>query len=154
MMIKGGEVVFPKLVNEAPPVADNFTAKQRSALHACCAGSGYSSGNAGQKVGSFLRLSLCASSQEPSRETRFCLRLTTQNHICPWLFLARAHVSLWKDLPMSNMTYWDIKRERNKQCDKEHLRSLRAADWRVLVVWECWTRDIARLHKLLADFLD
>lgn len=56
--------------------------------------------------------------------------------------------------PLSNMDYWRTKREKNKQRDKEHLRSLRAAEWKVLVVWECWTRDLQRLRKRLADFLD
>jgi DNA mismatch endonuclease (patch repair protein) len=52
------------------------------------------------------------------------------------------------------MNYWRTKREKNRQRDRAHLRSLRAADWRVLVVWECWTRDLARLRKRLVDFLD
>lgn len=56
--------------------------------------------------------------------------------------------------PVSNPNYWRTKRERNKQRDKDHLRSLRAADWKVLVVWECWIRDTERLRKRLVDFLD
>lgn len=56
--------------------------------------------------------------------------------------------------PASNMDYWRAKRERNKQRDKEHLGSLRVTDWKVLVVWECWTRDLEGLGKRLVDFLD
>lgn len=56
--------------------------------------------------------------------------------------------------PASNMNYWRSKRERNAERDKEHLRSLRAANWKVLVVWECWTGNTTRLYKRLADFLD
>ena len=56
--------------------------------------------------------------------------------------------------PVSNLNYWRTKREKNKERDKEHLRSLRAAGWKVLVVWECWTRDMVRVGKRLADFLD
>jgi len=56
--------------------------------------------------------------------------------------------------PVSNVSYWRTKREKNKQRDKEHLRSLRAAGWKVLVVWECCTKDMARLRKRLTDFLD
>jgi len=56
--------------------------------------------------------------------------------------------------PVSNVSYWRTKRGKNKQRDKEHLRPLRAAGWKVLVVWECWTKDMARLRKRLTDFLD
>jgi DNA mismatch endonuclease (patch repair protein) len=55
--------------------------------------------------------------------------------------------------PVGNLDYWRNKRERNKQRDKEHLRSLRAAAWDVLIIWECWTRDSAMLRKRLSDFL-
>lgn len=55
--------------------------------------------------------------------------------------------------PASNMNYWCIKREKNRDRDKNHLRSLRAAAWKVLVVWECQTQDTERLRKRLAHFL-
>jgi DNA mismatch endonuclease (patch repair protein) len=56
--------------------------------------------------------------------------------------------------PASNVAYWKRKREKNVARDREHLRVLRAAGWKVLVVWECWTRDIERLCERLANFLD
>ena len=56
--------------------------------------------------------------------------------------------------PASNTEYWQSKRQRNAARDKEHLRSLRAANWKVLVVWECWTRDIPTLSQRLVDFLN
>jgi len=56
--------------------------------------------------------------------------------------------------PVSNTEYWRTKRERNKERDRANLRFLRAADWKVLIVWECWTRDMVRLRERLADFLD
>jgi DNA mismatch endonuclease (patch repair protein) len=55
--------------------------------------------------------------------------------------------------PVNNMNYWSRKRERNRERDKEHLRTLRAAGWEVLVIWECWSRDMARLRARLTDFL-
>jgi DNA mismatch endonuclease (patch repair protein) len=56
--------------------------------------------------------------------------------------------------PLSNKEYWSHKREKNRQRDKEHLKSLRSASWKVLIVWECWTRDTALLRKRLVEFLD
>jgi DNA mismatch endonuclease, patch repair protein len=72
-------------------------------------------------------------------------------HGCFWHLHKCRHGSI---SPMNNADYWCRKRERNKQRDKEHVRSLRASGWKVLVVWECWTRDIASLRRRLTDFLD
>ncbi len=72
-------------------------------------------------------------------------------HGCFWHLHKCRHGSI---SPASNMNYWSAKRKKNKERDKDHLRSLRAADWKVLVVWECWTKDMARLRERLADFLD
>lgn len=55
--------------------------------------------------------------------------------------------------PVSNQDYWRAKREKNRKRDREHLRALRAAGWKVLVIWECRTRDTARLRERLAGFL-
>src|SRR5215210_2484468 len=52
-----------------------------------------------------------------------------------------------KNAPVTNITYWSSKRERNRKRDKEQLRHLRAANWKVLVIWECWIPDTARLRK-------
>jgi DNA mismatch endonuclease (patch repair protein) len=57
-------------------------------------------------------------------------------------------------IPASNTNYWDTKRARNKERDKEQQRSLRAGNWEVLVIWECWTRDLKVLRKRLRDFLE
>jgi len=72
-------------------------------------------------------------------------------HGCFWHMHRCRH---GKISPASNVDYWRSKRERNRQRDNEHLQSLRAADWKVLVVWECWTRDMPCLSKRLADFLE
>jgi DNA mismatch endonuclease (patch repair protein) len=49
--------------------------------------------------------------------------------------------------PASNAEFWRSKREGNVSRDRRNRRKLTAAGWSVLVVWECWTRDIE--HKLL-----
>ena len=40
-------------------------------------------------------------------------------------------------LPKSNLEYWVPKLERTRARDQQHADSLRAALWRVLVIWEC-----------------
>jgi DNA mismatch endonuclease, patch repair protein len=39
--------------------------------------------------------------------------------------------------PKSNSDYWNPKLARNVERDAENIRKLRAAGWKVLVVWEC-----------------
>jgi DNA mismatch endonuclease (patch repair protein) len=54
---------------------------------------------------------------------------------------------------VTNSDYWDAKRDRNAERDREHIRSLRRDGWKVLVVWECWTRDMDSLRGRLEAFL-
>ena len=56
-------------------------------------------------------------------------------------------------LPRTRVGYWLPKLRRNQQRDSENGKKLRALGWRLLVVWECETQDIARLAKRLARFL-
>jgi DNA mismatch endonuclease (patch repair protein) len=55
--------------------------------------------------------------------------------------------------PATNTEFWHKKRQGNVARDKRNLRKLRKDGWKVLVVWECWTRDIERLTKRLRTFL-
>lgn len=55
--------------------------------------------------------------------------------------------------PATNSGYWNAKRERNAQRDREHVKALRKNGWHVLVIWECWTRDLSSLSKRLQGFL-
>jgi DNA mismatch endonuclease (patch repair protein) len=57
-------------------------------------------------------------------------------------------------LPKSNREYWRVKLARNVDRDADALRTLRRAGWRVLVIWECQTRDADRLRARLAKFLE
>lgn len=43
-------------------------------------------------------------------------------------------------LPESNAEFWRAKLDGNVNRDKLAIKALRAANWRVLVVWECATR--------------
>ena len=55
--------------------------------------------------------------------------------------------------PATNVDFWREKREGNVARDKKNLRKLRKDGWKVLVVWECWTRDIPKLEARLRAFL-
>lgn len=55
--------------------------------------------------------------------------------------------------PVNNSDYWSGKRKRNAERDKEHIQALRREGWKVLVIWECWTRDADSLSKRLEAFL-
>lgn len=54
---------------------------------------------------------------------------------------------------MSNRAYWLPKIRRNKLRDKKHIRSLRAAGWKVLVIWECETTNQRKLESLKTALL-
>jgi DNA mismatch endonuclease (patch repair protein) len=55
--------------------------------------------------------------------------------------------------PATNVDFWEKKREGNVARDKKNLRKLRKDGWKVLVVWECWIRDIPKLVIRLKSFL-
>ncbi len=55
--------------------------------------------------------------------------------------------------PKSNLAYWGPKLARNSERDAKCRASLEAEGWRVLVTWECETRDRAMLAEKLEAFL-
>jgi DNA mismatch endonuclease, patch repair protein len=57
-------------------------------------------------------------------------------------------------IPKSNKSYWRPKLLRNAERDAEHLKTLRAAGWRTLVIWDCETKNFERLKARLSRFLD
>lgn len=67
---------------------------------------------------------------------------------CPDLVLARhkkvifVHGCFWHrhhctaaTLPSSNREYWEFKQNRNAARDRKNIRTLRAAGWKVLIIW-------------------
>lgn len=56
-------------------------------------------------------------------------------------------------VPKTNGAYWVEKLRRNAERDHCAERSLREMGWRVLVVWECQTRDPERLASMIRGFL-
>ncbi len=56
-------------------------------------------------------------------------------------------------MPSTRVEFWTEKLARNVARDARKERDLIAAGWRVLVVWECETRDDAALEARLRAFL-
>ncbi|WP_298983784.1 very short patch repair endonuclease [uncultured Roseibium sp.] len=57
--------------------------------------------------------------------------------------------------PRSRLDYWQPKLLRNQQRDKANIEALRAANWKVLVIWECETKLKCpdKLVAVITDFL-
>ena len=55
--------------------------------------------------------------------------------------------------PATNAEFWEKKRMGNVTRDKRNIRKLRRLDWKVLVVWECWTKMPDSLENRLCKFL-
>jgi len=56
--------------------------------------------------------------------------------------------------PKSRIEFWRNKLEGNKVRDVRKLAELKAAGWRVLVIWECETRDEKSLATKIRRFLN
>lgn len=54
-------------------------------------------------------------------------------------------------MPKSRLDFWGPKLAGNAERDRRHERELRAAGWTVLTVWECETRDTARLDEIVLE---
>jgi len=55
--------------------------------------------------------------------------------------------------PKTNTQYWTDKIRRNVERDAQAIIDLKAAGWRVLVIWECELKDIDRLRSRSVAFL-
>ncbi|MCL4199295.1 MAG: hypothetical protein KJZ69_17530 [Phycisphaerales bacterium] len=78
------------------------------------------------------------------------LRAVVLIHGCFW---HRYSCERGRSEPSTRRVFWRAKFAGNVQRDKRALRALRRAGWRVLVVWECQTRDVDRLRTRLSRFL-
>jgi DNA mismatch endonuclease (patch repair protein) len=56
--------------------------------------------------------------------------------------------------PRSHLRYWLPKLRRNVKRDERNRRQLRRFGWRVMVIWECQTRDKNRLASRISRFLN
>ena len=55
--------------------------------------------------------------------------------------------------PRSRPEYWLPKLERNVKRDVTNIEQLESLGWRVLVVWQCETKELDRLTLRLQDFV-
>ena len=55
-------------------------------------------------------------------------------------------------IPETNREFWTRKIAGNMQRDRRTIRELHKLGWKVLVVWQCQTRDLALLENRLAKF--
>lgn len=53
--------------------------------------------------------------------------------------------------PKSNQAFWEAKFEANRRRDRAKMRALRERSFRVLVVWECQTRN-GKMGRMLDHF--
>jgi DNA mismatch endonuclease Vsr len=67
-------------------------------------------------------------------------------HGCFWHAHANCKVA---NLPKSRREYWIAKFARNKDRDERNANLLAQAGWRVMTVWECETKDLPGLERLL-----
>lgn len=55
-------------------------------------------------------------------------------------------------VPETRREFWQAKLQRNVDRDVENVEALRARGWKVLIVWECETRDTDILTGSLLKF--
>jgi DNA mismatch endonuclease, patch repair protein len=71
---------------------------------------------------------------------------------CFWHWHSRASCKIAR-LPKSRTDYWLAKFTRNRARDQRTINELRQSGWKVLVIWECETRQPERLAPKLTRFL-
>jgi DNA mismatch endonuclease (patch repair protein) len=55
--------------------------------------------------------------------------------------------------PATNTEFWQAKRLSNVKRDRRNLIALKRDGWRVMVIWECETKNLERLRQKLTTFL-
>jgi DNA mismatch endonuclease (patch repair protein) len=56
--------------------------------------------------------------------------------------------------PKTNADFWENKRTRNVERDKRNIAQLRKAGWKVLILWECWTKNSIVMKNRICKFLE
>lgn len=57
-------------------------------------------------------------------------------------------------LPKSNLDYWLPKLKENRRRDARNQKLIISAGWKVLVIWQCQTRDTDSLKGTIVAFLE
>lgn len=56
-------------------------------------------------------------------------------------------------MPKTRLEYWDKKLSGNQERDRRNVLSLQQAGWKVMIVWECQTKDMGATGPQMAEFL-
>lgn len=71
-------------------------------------------------------------------------------HGCFW----HSHANCKRaNMPKTNLDYWSNKISKNVDRDKEHYEELKEGEWKILIIWECQTKDREQVRKLLSKVL-
>jgi DNA mismatch endonuclease, patch repair protein len=70
-------------------------------------------------------------------------------HGCFW----HSHRCKMAHIPKSNQGYWGPKLQGNQARDGKNIAALKAAGWKVLVIWECKTRNERGIIGQVSRFL-
>lgn len=57
-------------------------------------------------------------------------------------------------VPATNADFWKTKRLSNAERDQRNLKALKHDSWKVMIVWECETRNLPKLSKRIERFLN
>lgn len=63
------------------------------------------------------------------------------------------HCKNGRAVPATNVDFWRTKRLSNVARDHRNLKALRRAGWKVMIVWECETRNLPKLSTRIERFL-
>ena len=77
-------------------------------------------------------------------------RLAVLVHGCFW---HRHEDCRYAYTPKSRVVFWTEKFAQNIARDRDNEQALRNLGWRVLVIWECETRDEESIEQRLAEFI-
>lgn len=55
--------------------------------------------------------------------------------------------------PKTNIEYWQNKRFRNVERDKENLSLYKSSGWKTLTIWECEVKDLTSIENKIRKFL-
>jgi DNA mismatch endonuclease (patch repair protein) len=56
-------------------------------------------------------------------------------------------------IPKTNKSFWEKKRNENVRRNTEQIRTLKQLGWKVMIVWECWTKNVPVLERRIKKFL-
>jgi len=56
-------------------------------------------------------------------------------------------------LPKTKQDFWIKKLNANADRDKSVIKRLKKSGWRILIIWECETKEIAALENTIRSFL-